>query len=205
MKTLFIPYTKKRTILKSLLALFFTLIILLLFFIYLIIDRSAISAGKEKVAYAFVLLSLLVLLGMFIIYAIPMFASSLSISFNDKGITLNNEALKGLVKWQDILAIHFVTEDDNYKLQEFHQKIIIDLKDRNTSLITYRLIGKEYNNTRIVIPIRNFKNDISDELGSIIDYILDNTDRFIAAKSDYGIVLADKTKVVIEEVEEEED
>ncbi len=204
MKTLFIPYTKKRTILKSLLALFFTLIILLLFFIYLIIDRSAISAGKEKVAYAFVLLSLLVLLGMFIIYAIPMFASSLSISFNDKGITLNNEALKGLVKWQDILAIHFVTEDDNYKLQEFHQKIIIDLKDRNTSLITYRLIGKEYNNTRIVIPIRNFKNDISDELGSIIDYILDNTDRFIAAKSDYGIVLADKTKVVIEEVEEED-
>ncbi|WP_315037326.1 hypothetical protein [Capnocytophaga sputigena] len=204
MKTLFIPYTKKRTILKSLLALFFTLIILLLFFIYLIIDRSAISAGKEKVAYAFVLLSLLVLLGMFIIYAIPMFASSLSISFNDKGITLNNEALKGLVKWQDILAIHFVTEDDNYKLQEFHQKIIIDLKDQNTSLITYRLIGKEYNNTRIVIPIRNFKNDISDELGSIIDYILDNTDRFIAAKSDYGIVLADKTKVVIEEVEEED-
>lgn len=203
MKTLFIPYTKKRTILKSLLALFFTLIILLLFFIYLIIDRSAISAGKEKVAYAFVLLSLLVLLGMFIIYAIPMFASSLNISFNDKGITLNNEALKGLVKWQDILAIHFVTEDDNYKLQEFHQKIIIDLKDRNTSLITYRLIGKEYNNTRIVIPIRNFKNDISDELGSIIDYILDNTDRFIAAKSDYGIVLADKTKVVIEEVEED--
>jgi len=79
----------------------------------LIIDRSAISAGKEKVAYAFVLLSLLVLLGMFIIYAIPMFASSLSISFNDKGITLNNEALKGLVKWQDILAIHFVTKDDN--------------------------------------------------------------------------------------------
>ena len=76
---------------------------------------------------------------MFIIYAIPMFASNLSISFNDKGITLNNEALKGLVKWQDILAIHFVTEDDNYKLQEFHQKIIIDLKDRNTSLITYRL------------------------------------------------------------------
>ena len=204
MKTLFIPYTKKRTILKSLLALFFTLIILLLFFIYLIIDRSAISAGKEKVAYAFVLLSLLVLFGMFIIYAIPMFASSLSISFNDKGITLNNEALKGLVKWQDILAIHFVTEDDNYKLQEFHQKIIIDLKDQNTSLITYRLIGKEYNNTRIVIPIRNFKNDISDELGSIIDYILDNTDRFIAAKSDYGIVLADKTKVVIEEVEEED-
>ena len=204
MKTLFIPYTKKRTILKSLLALFFTLIILLLFFIYLIIDRSAISAGKEKVAYAFVLLSLLVLLGMFIIYAIPMFASSLSISFNDKGITLNNEALKGLVKWQDILAIHFVTKDDNYKLQEFHQKIIIDLKDRNTSLITYRLIGKEYNNTRIVIPIRNFKNDISDELGSIIDYILDNTDKFIAAKSDYGIVLADKTKVVIEEVEEED-
>ena len=203
MKTLFIPYTKKRTILKSLLALFFTLIILLLFFIYLIIDRSAISAGKEKVAYAFVLLSLLVLLGMFIIYAIPMFASSLSISFNDKGITLNNEALKGLVKWQDILAIYFVTKDDNYKLQEFHQKIIIDLKDRNTSLITYRLIGKEYNNTRIVIPIRNFKNDISDELGSIIDYILDNTDRFIAAKSDYGIVLADKTKVVIEEVEED--
>ncbi len=108
------------------------------------------------------------------------------------------------MKWQDILAIHFVTEDDNYKLQEFHQKIIIDLKDRNTSLITYRLIGKEYNNTRIVIPIRNFKNDISDELGSIIDYILDNTDRFIAAKSDYGIVLADKTKVVIEEVEEED-
>jgi hypothetical protein len=203
MKTLFIPYTKKRTILKSLLALFFTLIILLLFFIYLIIDRSAISAGKEKVAYAFVLLSLLVLLGMFIIYAIPMFASSLSISFNDKGITLNNEALKGLVKWQDILAIYFVTKDDNYKLQEFHQKIIIDLKDQNTSLITYRLIGKEYNNTRIVIPIRNFKNDISDELGSIIDYILDNTDRFIAAKSDYGIVLADKTKVVIEEVEED--
>ena len=205
MKTLFIPYTKKKTILKSLLALFFTLIILLLFFIYLIIDRSAISAGKEKVAYAFVLLSLLVLLGMFIIYAIPMFASNLSISFNDKGITLNNEALKGLVKWQDILAIHFVTEDDNYKLQEFHQKIILDLKDRNTSYITYRLIGKEYNNTRIIIPIRNFKNDISDELGSIIDYILDNTDRFIAAKSDYGIVLADKTKVVIEEVEEEED
>ena len=203
MKTLFIPYTKKRTILKSLLALFFTLIILLLFFIYLIIDRSAISAGKEKVAYAFVLLSLLVLLGMFIIYAIPMFASSLSISFNDKGITLNNEALKGLVKWQDILAIYFVTKDDNYKLQEFHQKIIIDLKDQNTSLITYRLIGKEYNNTRIVIPIRNFKNDISDELGSIIDYILDNTDRFIAAKSDYGIVLADKTKGVIEEVEED--
>ena len=186
------------------LALFFTLIILLLFFIYLIIDRSAISAGKEKVAYAFVLLSLLVSLGMFTTYVIPMFASKLSISFNDKGITLNNEALKGLVKWQDILAIHFVTEDDNYKLQEFHQKIIIDLKDRNTSLITYRLIGKEYNNTRIVIPIRNFKNDISDELGSIIDYILDNTDRFIAAKSDYGIVLADKTKVVIEEVEEEE-
>ena len=204
MKTLFIPYTKKRTILKSLLALFFTLIILLLFFIYLIIDRSAISAGKEKVAYAFVLLSLLVSLGMFTTYVIPMFASKLSISFNDKGITLNNEALKGLVKWQDILAIHFVTEDDNYKLQEFHQKIIIDLKDRNTSLITYRLIGKEYNNTRIVIPIRNFKNDISDELGSIIDYILDNTDRFIAAKSDYGIVLADKTKVVIEEVEEED-
>ena len=204
MKTLFIPYTKKKTILKSLLTLFFTLIILLLFFIYLIIDRSAISAGKEKVAYVFVLLSLLVLLGMFIIYAIPMFASNLSISFNDKGITLNNEALKGLVKWQDILAIHFVTEDDNYKLQEFHQKIIIDLKDQNTSLITYRLIGKEYNNTRIVIPIRNFKNDISDELGSIIDYILDNTDRFIAAKSDYGIVLADKTKVVIEEVEEED-
>lgn len=204
MKTLFIPYTKKKTILKSLLALFFTLIILLLFFIYLIIDRSAISAGKEKVAYAFVLLSLLVLLGMFIIYAIPMFASNLSISFNDKGITLNNEALKGLVKWQDILAIHFVTEDDNYKLQEFHQKIILDLKDRNTSYITYRLIGKEYNNTRIIIPIRNFKNDISDELGSIIDYILDNTDRFIAAKSDYGIVLADKTKVVIEEVEEED-
>ena len=203
MKTLFIPYTKKRTILKSLLALFFTLIILLLFFIYLIIDRSAISAGKEKVAYAFVLLSLLVLLGMFIIYAIPMFASSLSISFNDKGITLNNEALKGLVKWQDILAFHFVTEDDNYKLQEFHQKIILDLKDRNTSYIAYRLIGKEYNNTRIIIPIRNFKNDISDELGSIIDYILDNTDRFIAAKSDYGIVLADKTKVVIEEVEED--
>ena len=197
MKTLFIPYTKKRTILKSLLALFFTLIILLLFFIYLIIDRSAISAGKEKVAYAFVLLSLLVLLGMFIIYAIPMFASSLSISFNDKGITLNNEALKGLVKWQDILAIYFVTKDDNYKLQEFHQKIIIDLKDQNTSLITYRLIGKEYNNTRIVIPIRNFKKDISDELGSIIDYILDNTDRFIAAKSDYGIVLPDKTKVII--------
>ena len=204
MKTLFIPYTKKRTILKSLLALFFTLIILLLFFIYLIIDRSAISAGKEKVAYAFVLLSLLVLLGMFIIYAIPMFASSLSISFNDKGITLNNEALKGLVKWQDILAIHFSFKNDNYELQEFHQKIIIDLKDRNTSLITYRLIGKEYNNTRIVIPIRNFKNDISDELGSIIDYILDNTDKFIAAKSDYGIVLADKTKVVIEEVEEED-
>ena len=204
MKTLFIPYTKKKTILKSLLALFFTLIILLLFFIYLIIDRSAISAGKEKVAYAFVLLSLLVLLGMFIIYAIPMFASNLSISFNDKGITLNNEALKGLVKWQDILAIHFVTEDDNYKLQEFHQKIILDLKDRNTSYITYRLIGKEYNNTRIIIPIRNFKNDISDELGSIIDYILDNTDRFIAAKSDYGIVLADKIKVVIEEVEEED-
>lgn len=204
MKTLFIPYTKKKTILKSLLALFFTLIILLLFFIYLIIDRSAISAGKEKVAYAFVLLSLLFLLGMFIIYAIPMFASNLSISFNDKGITLNNEALKGLVKWQDILAIHFVTEDDNYKLQEFHQKIILDLKDRNTSYITYRLIGKEYNNTRIIIPIRNFKNDISDELGSIIDYILDNTDRFIAAKSDYGIVLADKTKVVIEEVEEED-
>ena len=204
MKTLFIPYTKKRTILKSLLALFFTLIILLLFFIYLIIDRSAISAGKEKVAYAFVLLSLLVSLGMFTTYVIPMFASKLSISFNDKGITLNNEALKGLVKWQDILAIHFVTEDDNYKLQEFHQKIIIDLKARNTSLITYRRIGKEYNNTRIVIPIRNFKNDISDELGSIIDYILDNTDRFIAAKSDYGIVLADKTKVVIEEVEEED-
>ena len=204
MKTLFIPYTKKKTILKSLLALFFTLIILLLLFIYLIIDRSAISAGKEKVAYAFLLLSLLVLLGMFIIYAIPMFASNLSISFNDKGITLNNEALKGLVKWQDILAFHFVTEDDNYKLQEFHQKIIIDLKDRNTSLITYRLIGKEYNNTRIVIPIRNFKNDISDELGSIIDYILDNTDKFIAAKSDYGIVLVDKTKVVIEEVEEED-
>ena len=141
---------------------------------------------------------------MFTTYAIPMFASKLSISFNDKGITLNNEALKGLVKWQDILAIHFVTKDDNYKLQEFHQKIIIDLKDRNTSLITYRLIGKEYNNTRIIIPIRNFKNDISDELGSIIDYILDNTDRFIAAKSDYGIVLADKTKVVIEEVEEED-
>ena len=186
------------------LALFFTLIILLLFFIYLIIDRSAISAGKEKVAYAFVLLSLLVSLGMFTTYVIPMFASKLSISFNDKGITLNNEALKGLVKWQDILAIHFVTEDDNYKLQEFHQKIIIDLKDRNTSLITYRLIGKEYNNTRIVIPIRNFKNDISDELDSIIDYILDNTDRFIAAKSDYGIVLADKIKVVIEEVEEED-
>ena len=204
MKTLFIPYTKKKTILKSLLALFFTLIILLLLFIYLIIDRSAISAGKEKVAYAFLLLSLLVLLGMFIIYAIPMFASNLSISFNDKGITLNNEALKGLVKWQDILAFHFVTEDDNYKLQEFHQKIIIDLKDRNTSLITYRLIGKEYNNTRIIIPIRNFKNDISDELGSIIDYILDNTDKFIAAKSDYGIVLVDKTKVVIEEVEEED-
>ena len=204
MKTLFIPYTKKKTILKSLLALFFTLIILLLLFIYLIIDRSAISAGKEKVAYAFLLLSLLVLLGMFIIYAIPMFASNLSISFNDKGITLNNEALKGLVKWQDILAFHFVTEDDNYKLQEFHQKIILDLKDRNTSYIAYRLIGKEYNNTRIIIPIRNFKNDISDELGSIIDYILDNTDRFIAAKSDYGIVLADKIKVVIEEVEEED-
>ena len=204
MKTLFIPYTKKKTILKSLLALFFTLIILLLLFIYLIIDRSAISAGKEKVAYAFVLLSLLVLLGMFIIYAIPMFASNLSISFNDKGITPNNEALKGLVKWQDILAFHFVTEDDNYKLQEFHQKIILDLKDRNTSYIAYRLIGKEYNNTRIIIPIRNFKNDISDELGSIIDYILDNTDKFIAAKSDYGIVLVDKTKVVIEEVEEED-
>ena len=204
MKTLFIPYTKKKTILKSLLALFFTLIILLLLFIYLIIDRSAISAGKEKVAYAFLLLSLLVLLGMFIIYAIPMFASNLSISFNDKGITLNNEALKGLVKWQDILAFHFVTEDDNYKLQEFHQKIILDLKDRNTSYIAYRLIGKEYNNTRIIIPIRNFKNDISYELGSIIDYILDNTDKFIAAKSDYGIVLVDKTKVVIEEVEEED-
>ena len=204
MKTLFIPYTKKKTILKSLLALFFTLIILLILFIYLIIDRSAISAGKEKVAYAFLLLSLLVLLGMFIIYAIPMFASNLSISFNDKGITLNNEALKGLVKWQDILAFHFVTEDDNYKLQEFHQKIILDLKDRNTSYIAYRLIGKEYNNTRIIIPIRNFKNDISDELGSIIDYILDNTDKFIAAKSDYGIVLVDKTKVVIEEVEEED-
>ncbi len=204
MKTLFIPYTKKKTILKSLLALFFTLIILLLLFIYLIIDRSAISAGKEKVAYAFLLLSLLVLLGMFIIYAIPMFASNLSISFNDKGITPNNEALKGLVKWQDILAFHFVTEDDNYKLQEFHQKIILDLKDRNTSYIAYRLIGKEYNNTRIIIPIRNFKNDISDELGSIIDYILDNTDKFIAAKSDYGIVLVDKTKVVIEEVEEED-
>jgi len=41
-------------------------------------------------------------------------------------------------------------------------------------------------------------------LDSIIDYILDNTDRFIAAKSDYGIVLADKAKVVIEEVEEED-
>ena len=204
MQTLFIPYTKKRTILKSFIIASILLLMFLFFFIYLIIDRSAISAGKEKVAYAFVLLSLLVLLGMFIIYAIPMFASNLSISFNDKGIILNNEALKGLVKWQDILAIHFVTEDDNYKLQEFHQKIIIDLKDRNTSLITYRLIGKEYNNTRIVIPIRNFKNDISDELGSIIDYILDNTDRFIAAKSDYGIVLADKTKVVIEEVEEED-
>ena len=203
MQTLFIPYTKKRTILKSFIIASILLLMFLFFFIYLIIDRSAISAGKEKVAYAFVLLSLLVLLGMFIIYAIPMFASNLSISFNDKGIILNNEALKGLVKWQDILAIHFVTEDDNYKLQEFHQKIIIDLKDRNTSLITYRLIGKEYNNTRIVIPIRNFKNDISDELGSIIDYILDNTDKFIAAKSDYGIILADKTKVVIEEDEED--
>ena len=203
MKTLFIPYTKKRTILKSFIIASILLLMFLFFFIYLIIDRSAIIAGKEKVAYAFVLLSLLVLLGMFIIYVIPMFASNLSISFNDKGIILNNEALKGLVKWQDILAIHFVTKDDNYKLQEFHQKIIIDLKDRNTSLITYRLIGKEYNNTRIVIPIRNFKNDISDELGSIIDYILDNTDRFIAAKSDYGIILADKTKVVIEEDEED--
>ena len=203
MQTLFIPYTKKRTILKSFIIASILLLMFLFFFIYLIIDRSAISAGKEKVAYAFVLLSLLVLLGMFIIYVIPMFASNLSISFNDKGIILNNEALKGLVKWQDILAIHFVTKDDNYKLQEFHQKIIIDLKDRNTSLITYRLIGKEYNNTRIVIPIRNFKNDISDELGSIIDYILDNTDKFIAAKSDYGIILADKTKVVIEEVEED--
>ena len=203
MQTLFIPYTKKRTILKSFIIASILLLMFLFFFIYLIIDRSAISAGKEKVAYVFVLLSLLVLLGMFIIYAIPMFASNLSISFNDKGITLNNEALKGLVKWQDILAIHFVTKDDNYKLQEFHQKIIIDLKDRNTSLITYRLIGKEYNNTRIVIPIRNFKNDISDELGSIIDYILDNTDKFIAAKSDYGIILADKTKVVIEEDEED--
>lgn len=203
MQTLFIPYTKKRTILKSFIIASILLLMFLFFFIYLIIDRSAISAGKEKVAYAFVLLSLLVLLGMFIIYAIPMFASNLSISFNDKGIILNNEALKGLVKWQDILAIHFVTKDDNYKLQEFHQKIIIDLKDRNTSLITYRLIGKEYNNTRIVIPIRNFKNDISDELGSIIDYILDNTDKFIAAKSDYGIILADKTKVVIEEDEED--
>ena len=203
MQTLFIPYTKKRTILKSFIIASILLLMFLFFFIYLIIDRSAISAGKEKVAYVFVLLSLLVLLGMFIIYAIPMFASNLSISFNDKGITLNNEALKGLVKWQDILAIHFVTKDDNYKLQEFHQKIIIDLKDRNTSLITYRLIGKEYNNTRIIIPIRNFKNDISDELGSIIDYILDNTDKFIAAKSDYGIILADKTKVVIEEDEED--
>ena len=203
MQTLFIPYTKKRTILKSFIIASILLLMFLFFFIYLIIDRSTISAGKEKVAYAFVLLSLLVLLGMFIIYAIPMFASNLSISFNDKGIILNNEALKGLVKWQDILAIHFVTKDDNYKLQEFHQKIIIDLKDRNTSLITYRLIGKEYNNTRIVIPIRNFKNDISDELGSIIDYILDNTDKFIAAKSDYGIILADKTKVVIEEDEED--
>ncbi len=203
MQTLFIPYTKKRTILKSFIIASILLLMFLFFFIYLIIDRSAISAGKEKVAYAFVLLSLLVLLGMFIIYVIPMFASNLSISFNDKGIILNNEALKGLVKWQDILAIHFVTKDDNYKLQEFHQKIIIDLKDRNTSLITYRLIGKEYNNTRIVIPIRNFKNDISDELGSIIDYILDNTDKFIAAKSDYGIILADKTKVVIEEDEED--
>ena len=204
MKTLFIPYTKKRTILKSFIIASILLLMFLFFFIYLIIDRSAISAGKEKVAYAFLLLSLLVLLGMFIIYAIPMFASNLSISFNDKGITLNNEALKGLVKWQDILAFHFVTEDDNYKLQEFHQKIILDLKDRNTSYIAYRLIGKEYNNTRIIIPIRNFKNDISDELGSIIDYILDNTDKFIAAKSDYGIVLVDKTKVVIEEVEEED-
>ena len=203
MQTLFIPYTKKRTILKSFIIASILLLMFLFFFIYLIIDRSAISAGKEKVAYAFVLLSLLVLLGMFIIYVIPMFASNLSISFNDKGIILNNEALKGLVKWQDILAIHFVTKDDNYKLQEFHQKIIIDLKDQNTSLITYRLIGKEYNNTRIVIPIRNFKNDISDELGSIIDYILDNTDKFIAAKSDYGIILADKTKVVIEEDEED--
>ena len=203
MQTLFIPYTKKRTILKSFIIVSILLLIFLFFFIYLTIDRSAISAGKEKVAYAFVLLSLLVLLGMFIIYVIPMFASNLSISFNDKGIILNNEALKGLVKWQDILAIHFVTKDDNYKLQEFHQKIIIDLKDRNTSLITYRLIGKEYNNTRIIIPIRNFKNDISDELGSIIDYILDNTDKFIAAKSDYGIILADKTKVVIEEDEED--
>ena len=196
MKTLFIPYTKKRTILKSFIILFF--------FIYLTIDISVIDAGKREVSYIFVIVVLLVSLGMFTTYAIPMFASKLSISFNDKGITLNNEALKGLVKWQDILAIHFVTKDDNYKLQEFHQKIIIDLKDRNTSLITYRLIGKEYNNTRIIIPIRNFKNDISDELDSIIDYILDNTDRFIAAKSDYGIVLADKTKVVIEEVEEED-
>ena len=203
MQTLFIPYTKKRTILKSFIIASILLLMFLFFFIYLIIDRSAISAGKEKVAYAFVLLSLLVLLGMFIIYVIPMFASNLSISFNDKCIILNNESLNGLVKWQDILAIHFVTKDDNYKLQEFHQKIIIDLKDRNTSLITYRLIGKEYNNTRIVIPIRNFKNDISDELGSIIDYILDNTDKFIAAKSDYGIILADKTKVVIEEDEED--
>lgn len=204
MKTLFIPYTKKRTILKSFIIASILLLIFLFFFIYLTIDISVIDAGKREVSYIFVIVVLLVSLGMFTTYAIPMFASKLSISFNDKGITLNNEALKGLVKWQDILAIHFVTKDDNYKLQEFHQKIIIDLKDRNTSLITYRLIGKEYNNTRIVIPIRNFKNDISDELGSIIDYILDNTDRFIAAKSDYGIVLVDKTKVVIEEVEEED-
>ena len=204
MKTLFITYTKKRTILKSFIIVSILLLIFLFFFIYLTIDISVIDAGKREVSYIFVIVVLLVSLGMFTTYAIPMFASKLSISFNDKGITLNNEALKGLVKWQDILAIHFVTKDDNYKLQEFHQKIIIDLKDQNTSLITYRLIGKEYNNTRIVIPIRNFKNDISDELGSIIDYILDNTDRFIAAKSDYGIVLADKAKVVIEEVEEED-
>ena len=203
MKKLFIPYTKKITILKSFIIVSILLLIFLFFFIYLTIDISVIDAGKREVSYIFVIVVLLVSLGMFTTYAIPMFASKLSISFNDKGITLNNEALKGLVKWQDILAIHFVTKDDNYKLQEFHQKIIIDLKDRNTSYIAYRLIGKEYNNTRIVIPIRNFKNDISDELGSIIDYILDNTDRFIAAKSDYGIVLADKTKVVIEEVEED--
>ena len=63
MKTLFIPYTKKKTILKSFIIVSILLLIFLFFFIYLTIDISVIDAGKREVSYIFVIVVLYSFIG----------------------------------------------------------------------------------------------------------------------------------------------